>query len=198
MFNIKFKGKYTDEKQIKTGYLPKDAVIFKEPNTIIKAFIMGGIISIPIIILISIGIIIKVNIRNIKPIIFVYTGIISFILMYVHEIIHALCFPKEAEKQIWTKFKEGALFIYCNETLSKKRFIWMCAAPNVILGVIPYILFIIGAFDFNSNISNIIALTSWIMISSGIGDYLNIYNTIRQVPKGGKILNYGFHSFWIK
>ena len=198
MFNIKFKGKYTDEKQIKKGNLPKDAVIFKEPNTITRAFVIGSLISLPIIVLISIGLIKKINISTVKPSTLIYSAIISIILMYVHEIIHALCFPKESEKEIWTKLNEGALFVYCNEPLSKKKFIWMCAAPNVILGCIPYFLFIIGIFDFNYNISNIIGLSSWMMISSGIGDYLNIYNTIRQVPKNGKVLNYGFHSFWFK
>ena len=89
------------------------------------------------------------------------------------------------------------MFIYCNEQLSKKKFVWMCAAPNVILGFVPYVLFAIGVFDFNYNISNIIGITSWLMICSGIGDYLNIYNTMRQVPEYGKVFNYGIHSYWI-
>lgn len=197
MFNIEFKGKYTNENQIKKGDLPGNAVIFKEPTTITKAFVLGGVISLPFIIITFIGLIIKIDINSIKINVLIYSVILNLILMYFHEIIHALCFPKESKKEIWTKFNEGALFIYCNDQLSKKKFVWMCAAPNVILGFVPYVLFAIGVFDFNYNISNIIGITSWLMICSGIGDYLNIYNTMRQVPEHGKVFNYGIHSYWI-
>lgn len=89
------------------------------------------------------------------------------------------------------------MFVYCNAPISKKRFIWMCAAPNIILGFIPYIILLMGNFDFSVQIANILVISSWLMIVAGIGDYVNIYNAIRQVPKGGKIINYGLHSFWI-
>ncbi len=46
--NIVFKGKYTDESQIKTGHLPSDAVVFKEPSTIIGFILSGLMVSIPI------------------------------------------------------------------------------------------------------------------------------------------------------
>lgn len=39
--------------------------------------------------------------------------------------------------------------------------------------------------------------TTWIMTIMAIGDYANIYNAVRQVPKGAKIFNYGMHSYWI-
>ena len=96
---LNLKGKYTDEKQIKKGNLPKDAVIFKEPNTITRAFVIGSLISLPIIVLISIGLIKNVNISTVKPSTLIYSAIISIILMYVHEIIHALCFPKRESKR---------------------------------------------------------------------------------------------------
>lgn len=74
----------------------------------------------------------------------------------------------------------------------------MCFALNLILGYIPFILFIIGVFDFNRSISNLVGILSWIMIASGIGDYLNIYNTVKQVQKNADVFNYGFHSYWFK
>jgi len=55
-----------------------------------------------------------------------------------------------------------------------------------------------GIFDFTARVTNVLAITSWLMIATGIGDYVNIYNAIRQVPKEGKVINYGLHSFWIK
>lgn len=196
MFNIKFKGKFRNEEQLKNGCLPSNAIMFKEPDTITRVFILGTLISLPIIILTLIGLIIKFDGNNFKPPNSIYSLII-IILPFLHEFIHALCFPRNSEKEIWTKFDEGALFVHCNDSVSKKRFIWISIAPNLFLGFIPYILYIIGVFDFSIQASNIIGLISFFMIFAGVGDYLNIYNTIRQVPKGSKVINYGLHSFWI-
>ena len=35
-----------------------------------------------------------------------------------------------------------------------------------------------------------------ISIGMGAGDYYNVYNTLMQVPKGGRVYNKGFHSYW--
>ena len=35
-----------------------------------------------------------------------------------------------------------------------------------------------------------------IAIGSGAGDYINIYNALRQVPKGGLCYMSGMHSYW--
>jgi len=195
MFNIKFKGKYTNENQLTKAQLPSKAIMFKEPNNITGVFLLGGLISLPMIVITFIGLIGKINLT--VELIGV-SSVISMILVYLHEFIHALSFPKNMKKEIWTKFDELALFVYCNEAVSKTRFIWVSIAPNLILGFIPFILFIMGVFDFNNFIRDLIGFTSWVMIISGIGDYLNIYNAIRQVPNKAYIINSGFHSFWFK
>ena len=51
MFNIKFKGKYKNEDQLTKAQLPSDAVIFKEPNSITGVALLGGLISLPIIVI---------------------------------------------------------------------------------------------------------------------------------------------------
>jgi len=199
MFNIKYRGKYIKESQLNKDKLPSNAVIFKEPNSITSALLLGSIISLPIMICMTIGLVLKIgSINNIKLGVYIALPILVIILSLLHEIIHGLCFPKEFEKEIWVKFNEGALFVYCNKQVSKKRFIWVCVSPNLILGFIPFLLFIIGVFDFNNNISNLVGLISWSMTLGGIGDYLNIYNAVKQVPKNAYVFNYGFHSFWIE
>lgn len=199
MFNIKFMGKFNDESQLKKKELPLDAKIFKEPNSISKAFLLGFIISLPLIILISIGFMYKVSsFKNIKPMYFILSVILTLLLLYLHEIIHAVCFPINFKKEIWIKPNEGALFVYCNECISKIRFLWVCIAPNLILGIIPFLFFLLGYFDSNDSIKYIVGMVSWMMIVSGIGDYLNIYNTLTQVPRNGYVVNNGFHSYWLK
>ena len=35
-------------------------------------------------------------------------------------------------------------------------------------------------------------------IGAGAGDYINVFNALTQVPKGGLIYMCGFHSYWYK
>lgn len=199
MFNIKFKGKYADESQLKKDELPIYAVKFKEPDSILKAFLLGGLVSLPVLFVSTILLIFKVgNFMRLPFYQFILIILLDFILLYIHELIYALSLPIYIEKEIWSKMNEGALFVYFNKPITKLRFIWVCFAPNLILGYIPFVLFILGFFDFNNILCNIIGVVSWAMIISGVGDYLNIYNTIIQVPKDAKVLNYGLNSYWFK
>ncbi|MFC3039473.1 DUF3267 domain-containing protein [Virgibacillus xinjiangensis] len=199
MFNIKFKGKYTDENQLKRGSLPHNAVKFKEPNSISTAFLLGGLISLPILLLSTTIMIMKIeNFLAIPVYHYVFIGLLSMILTYVHELIHAFSLPRYSEKEIWTKMNEGALFVHFNSPLSKYRFVWVCMAPNIILGYLPFLLFSIGVFDFNNIISVYVGILSWVMILTGIGDYLNAYNAIRQVPPDARIINHGINSYWVR
>lgn len=66
--------------------------------------------------------------------------------------------------------------------MSKFRFVFLCLFPNIILGLIPYVLFFV--------FPNIVFLGAFGLscIGAGFGDYLNIYNAIKQMPKGAKTL----------
>jgi len=121
MLNIIFKGKYKNEEQIKRGYLHSNATIFKEPNSISVLFIIGAIFSSPILIATFIGLLhmIDINTININTYIFIFA--INIILTYIHEIIHALGYPKSAVKEIWNG-GVGSMFVYCNAPISKKGF----------------------------------------------------------------------------
>ena len=66
----------------------------------------------------------------------------------------------------------------------------------MILGFIPYAFWILGAFDFNPLLSQTVIIFAMINIVSGVGDYLNFYLSLRQVPKNALVQNYGFHTYW--
>ncbi len=123
--------------------------------------------------------------------------LISFGLLFVHEFIHALSLPREVEKEIWTKFNDGVLLIHFDRPITKVQFIWLSLAPIVILGFIPFLLYGFGVFDASRVLSHCIGLISWMMLLSGVGDYLNVFNALRQVPKDAMIFNYGLHSYWL-
>lgn len=205
MYNIKYMGKYTEESQLLTGKLPEGAVQFDEPDSISEIIAMGVKITIPLIIFLIILAFIRIKIwdvslENINFIGLILSVIIAVILhllfIVVHEILHAFSYSKNFIKEIWFKPDDYAAFVYCSEPVSKMRFIWICMCPNLILGFIPYFLWFIGVFDFNIIVSQIVIVFSIFNIMSGVGDYLNCYLTLKQVPKNGQVQSHGFHSYW--
>ena len=66
----------------------------------------------------------------------------------------------------------------------------MSLLPNIVFGVLPYIIALIcpqllflGTFGA-------------LAISMGAGDYYNVYNAITQMPKGAKTYLHQFNSYW--
>ena len=91
---------------------------------------------------------------------------------------------------MYNDLAHGLMFVVGTEDMSKGRFIFMCLCPNLILGVIPYILFLIFPQFVGLGLFGIIC------IGMGFGDYLNIYNAIKQMPKNSKTYLCGMHSYW--
>jgi len=68
--------------------------------------------------------------------------LIGFLLIPVHEFLHAICYPKEAVVYIGVCLKKAAAYAVSFHPISKCRYIVMSLVP-MILGVIPLIIFII-------------------------------------------------------
>jgi len=206
VLNIKLRGKYTEESQlIKGKELPAGANQFKESKTIVGMLIKGMIMMLPLILpMVVIGV---TRIREITNdfevnlslvITFVVMLLLSYLLIYVHEFIHALFYPTSAVKEIWRYPSEDAYFVYCDAAISKTRFIAINLAPAFLLGIVPYIIWLLIYDALPINISICFAILTLITTLMGGGDFYNVCNTILQVPNKAKIFNYGFHSYWIK
>lgn len=207
MINLKYKGIYKNENQLLNGVLNKDAIMFEEPNNITGLFLRGFLLTSPFFALLIIMSYIKIQSANLFSYYFIkenistiiiISSLISVLTLFIHEILHALAFPFKSQKELWIKPNEMAAFIYCNAPVKKSKFIWICLCPNVILGAFPYMLWLIGVFDFNETLSLYILILSFLNLLSGIGDYYNVYLTIKQVPNNSYIQNYGFHSYWFR
>ena len=116
--------------------------------------------------------------------------------VFIHEFLHAICFPKDKIKELWLKPNELSAFIYCTAPLKKARFIWLCLCPNIILGLLPLLLWFIGTFDFNKTLSLFMLIISFLNLLCGIGDYYNTYLVIRQVPKNALVQTHGLKAYW--
>lgn len=206
MLNIHIKGKFENESQLIQGReLPENAVQFQEGETIHSAFQLGFALILPIIlpmILFSIMRCSKIDKKLVFDNSFVFAVIISFILgrvlIYLHEFIHAIFYPREAEKTVWKNEKHGAYFIYCDVAISKARFVILCIAPSIALGIIPFFLWYVIAPLLEVEWIICIMVLTWIMTMMSMGDFANIFNAIKQVPNNAKIFNYGMHSYWIE
>lgn len=128
---------------------------------------------------------------------FLVSLVCVYISQYVHEYIHAFTMPKEIKKQIYVMPQNQMLFVYVEEPISKKAFIISVLSPAFILGIIPYVIWMFVAPMIQIPVSFGVVMYCICMSGCALGDYLNTFNCARQVPKGGKVFNRGWHSYWI-
>lgn len=195
--NIVFQGKYQREKQFKRKRLPEDATRFSKPISVSKTIVAGGWVSFPLLMLSTAILAFKiVTFPQLNLLMLLVASLLGVTVSYFREIVRALSFPWSMKVELWSNKKDGALFIYFDQPISRGRFMWVSFVPNLFLGVIPFILFAFGLLNFNLNFAMLIGLVSWLMILAGVGDYLNVYNTLKYIPKEAKILRYGYHFYW--
>ena len=179
-----------NEDDITCTYHREGAVPFKEFQSMNKmaAFlnIAGTILSIVLLVLVVL------RYGNSRDVLhnpgFFFGCLVSFVVLFPHEFLHAVCFKKDV--YLYTNFKQGMLFVLGPEDMSKGRFIFMSLLPNFVFGFIPFIVYMIcpqltflGSFGALS-------------IAMGIGDYYNVVNAIFQMPKGARTYLYKTHSYW--
>jgi len=112
----------------------------------------------------------------------------AFLSAFPHEFLHAVCFKKEV--YLYTNWKQGMLFVVGPEDMSKVRFIFMSMLPNLVFGIIPFIIFLVfPQFGFLGTLGAFAA-------GMGAGDYYNVYNALTQMPKGARTYLYQFNSYW--
>lgn len=186
-----YKGKYGGiVEEFESAKSVKNATKYKEAENLDE---MGKLILIPsnviqnVLLLIVILIVGFDNIVN-TLIVFILAFIVSLLTMIPHELLHAICYRKKV--YLYTNLKQLMLFIVGEDHLSKWGFIFMSMLPNVLFGIIPFILFLI-----NNNLLFLGFLGS-MCISYGTGDYYNVWNTLTQVPNGAKVFAKGHNSYW--
>ena len=112
----------------------------------------------------------------------------SLLILFPHEILHAVWFKEDV--YFYTNFKQGMLFVVGPESMSKWRFVLMSFCPNLVFGVLPYVIGLLEPSLIWMSFFGAIA------ISMGAGDYYNIWNALTQMPRGARTYLHGFHSYW--
>lgn len=167
-----------------------NAVPFKEFQDTKKFGIVLNIIALIIVVIAIIPLFIKFGISTI-PIPLFAGSLLSLLVLFPHEMLHAVCFKKDV--YLYTNLKQGSLFVVGTETMSKGRFIFMSLLPNIIFGFIPYI---VSFFTPVNILTCTLGFFGAICIGSGAGDYYNVFNALTQMPKGSRTYLHKFNSFW--
>ena len=138
-----YAGKYNgDESSLPYKEHHPNATPFKEPEDTKKLSLIAnvgcilimGILAIPFLIL-------GIEYIPDNAIWMMIGGICGGLSLLPHELLHAICYKKDV--YMYNDLAHMLMFVVGTEDMSKGRFIFMCLCPNLILGVIPYILFLI-------------------------------------------------------
>ena len=204
-----FRGFFKDESQLPKGVLPPNAVKFREPQTKAQSFSLSMVLAFIIsVLVIAITVAIEllwregeiiytgngaiVDILNLVPDFTILGVVLALIVLIPHELLHAICFGKGAEVEMF--FKSTGAFVTCTKPISKGHFIFLSLLPNVVFGVIPLILW--AVLPYHPAYSSHLHTFAFAGLVIGVGDYVNAFNGLRQMPKGSMQQLSGFHSYW--
>lgn len=187
---LHYKGKYDlNPESLPHGEHMPGAVKFKEAESSKQMAIIGNVLAVVLMIVFAIPAVWRARPYIADSIWQMPLGCFaSLVTLFPHEFLHAICFKEDV--YLYTNMKQGMLFVVGPETMSKGRFIFMSLLPNLVFGFLPYCIGMIFP-----QMGFFLAL-GWLAIGMGAGDYYNVFNALRQMPKGAKTYLYQFNSYW--
>lgn len=182
---LHYKGKFDgNAESLPHGEHKPGAVKFKEPEDTKKLALVANGIAIGLFIVLIPVLTIRAGFGALSTLGF----LLSLLTLYPHEFLHAVCFREDV--YMYTNLKQGMMFVVGPEDMSKTRFVLMSLCPNIVFGVIPFVLFLIHPQW------RVLGTMGAMAITMGAGDYLNVFNALTQMPKGARTYLYGFNSWW--
>lgn len=187
---LHYKGKYDlNPESLPHGEHMPGAVPFKEAKDSRQLSIIANAASVVIMVLLAVPAWFRSREYLLtSPFQMMFGAIASMLILFPHEILHALCFKEDV--YLYTNWKQGLLFVVGPETMSKGRFIFMSLFPNLVFGFIPYLLGMLLPDLVFAVVLGILAT------GMGAGDYYNVFNAATQMPKGSRTYLYQFSSYW--
>ncbi len=187
---LHYKGKYDlNPESLPHGEHMPGAVPFKEAKDSRQLSIIANAASVVIMVLLAVPAWFRCREYLLtSPFQMMFGAIASMLILFPHEILHALCFKEDV--YLYTNWKQGLLFVVGPETMSKGRFIFMSLFPNLVFGFIPYLLGMLLPGLVFAVVLGILAT------GMGAGDYYNVFNAATQMPRGSRTYLYQFSSYW--
>ncbi len=190
MARIIWKGIIKSENDFPTADIPKNAKRLDSEEDMKKIQIKALPYIIPSIIICFICMLLKTFIANEKviSITFLFIGIIiGVLLIIVHELLHAIAFPKNATVYIGIIPKYLTAVALSSSPVKRNRFIFLSILP-IILGIIPLIIFCFSSNNLKELNGLMFGMSIMGMVSI-YPDIYNIFNILKVVPKNATIQN---------
>lgn len=190
MPKIIWKGIIKSENDFPTAEIPKNAKKIDSEEDIKKMQVKALPFMIPSILICFLCMFIKTFIASEKVINvgFLFIGVVlGFLLIIVHELLHAIAFPKNAKVYIGIMPKSFTAVALSSSPVKRNRFIFLSILP-IILGVIPLVIFCFS----NSSLKEFNGLMFGMSIMGMVSvypDIYNIFNILKVVPKDAIIQN---------
>ncbi len=184
MPRIKWVGIIRDIDIYQTGVLPKHAIQLRMPRALNGMLTTALPFVLPPALLCCGSVFLKtllVHHRQIRPLWIAAGAMIGLLLMFLHELLHAVVYPKDAYVYIGIVPESFAAAALASHPMKRKRFLLMTLLPSV-LGIVPLVLFWLLPKDtvvLNSIVFGI-AVMGLVM---PYPDYYTAYQVLRQTPK---------------
>lgn len=190
MSKIIWKGIIKSEKDFPTSDIPKNAKKLDNEEDMKKMQIKALPFMIPSALICFICMFTKTFMASEKVINigFIFIGvIIGFLLVIVHELLHAIAFPKNATVYIGFMPRSFTAVALSSSPVKRNRFIFLIILP-IILGLIPLVIFCFSSNDLKELNGILFGMAIMGMISV-YHDIYNIFNILKVVPKNATIQN---------
>ena len=186
---ITFKPFIEDIKEYQRGSLPENALRLDTPHSIAETLKKAAPIEAVLCVVLFVAMFIKSIVNHdlvIHPIAVAFGFIIGFLLLTIHELLHAVVYPKAANVTVG-KLKGKLVFVaLASFPMSRQRFILMSLLPFV-LGIIPLLAFVISPAEYKIFNGLMFGMAAMGMVSPS-ADVYNVIIVSRQAKKTDKIM----------
>ena len=189
MPKIKWVGILQNTVDYQRGILPATAIKLDMPATMREMTLKALPFLMPCIAMIVFSMLFKTLCAG-QPVVVLSYAALGLLLGFfvgipIHELLHAIVYPKEAIVYIGIMPKQFVAVALSSYPLSRGRFILMSLLP-VVLGLIPLILFFILP-TANKQLNGVMFGLMAMGIVSPYPDYFNVYQVLKQTQKSSLI-----------
>lgn len=171
--------------QYQQGNLPAMAKKVDMPEDMDELMIKAIPFQLIAIVIITVSVFVKVSLTKeipFSPVSVILGFVIGFLALIIHELLHAIVFPKEATVYVGIYPKSFGAVALSAYPLRRWRFVLMSLLP-IVLGIAPITLF--WVFPSELKVVNGLMLGMAMMgLTSPAVDFYNVYKVLRGTPRG--------------
>ena len=186
-----YAGKYSgnEEDLPQRDPMPEGAVQFRESESTFMMSVIASVIGVVLFVALYFVILWRVPSYDF----FATPGSLIAMLLALaasvpHEFMHAMWFREDL--YMYSNLRQGMLFVVGPEDMGKWRFIWMSVFPALVLGVLPFVAFLLNPAWTGLGVFGAMSFVA------ASGDFINVFNALMQMPAGSQTFLSGMHSYW--